>query len=109
MGIPIVASRLPVLEDLFSDSGITFFEPGSVKDFACCVLELYRRPDRRRELVRRVDETYMQTHSWAYERRTYFGLLSRLVGLSVRIDAQEAPGDRSSIRTTQTEKGDDKS
>jgi len=79
MGIPIVASRCQVLEELFTDSGIMFFEPRNVDQFARCVLELFNSPGRRDQLVRNADRIFVATHSWAEERRTYFDLLNRLV------------------------------
>ena len=80
MGIPIVASRLNVLEDAFPSSAVMFFEPGNVDQFASCVLELYRNPERRAELVENADRLFVRTHSWSDEQRTYFDLLNRLVG-----------------------------
>jgi len=79
MGVPIIASRLKVLEDLFTDSAIMFFDPGSVDQFARCVLELFDNPTRRDELVRNADNIYVRTHSWSDERRAYFNLLNRLL------------------------------
>jgi len=79
MGIPIVASRLKVLQDLFTDSAILFFDPGSVNQFARCVLELYANPGRRDELVRNADRVYVHKHSWTNERSKYFDLLNRLL------------------------------
>jgi glycosyltransferase involved in cell wall biosynthesis len=79
MGIPVIASRLKVLEDLFGDSALMFFEPGSVEQFARCVLELFDSPARRDELVRNTDNIFVRTHSWSDERRAYFDLLNRLL------------------------------
>jgi glycosyltransferase involved in cell wall biosynthesis len=79
MGIPIIASRLKVLEDLFTNSAIMFFEPGNVDQFARCVLELFESPARRDELVRNTDNSFVRTHSWNSERRAYFNLLNRLL------------------------------
>jgi glycosyltransferase involved in cell wall biosynthesis len=83
MGIPVVASRLAVLEDLFSDAAMLFFEPGNVEAFACQVRALYDSPARRAELVRHSDEEYVSRYTWAAERRTYFGVLNSL--LAVRL------------------------
>jgi len=81
MGIPIVASRLRVLEDAFTDSAIMFFDPGNVEQFARCVLELFESPARRDELVRNADSIFVRTHSWSNERHVYFDLLNRLLSL----------------------------
>jgi glycosyltransferase involved in cell wall biosynthesis len=79
MGIPIIASKLKVLEDLFADAAVMFFEPGNVDQFACCVLELFESPARRDELVRNADSIFVRIHSWNSERRMYFDLLNRLL------------------------------
>jgi glycosyltransferase involved in cell wall biosynthesis len=78
MGLPIVASRLKVLESLFPDSAILFFEPGNVEQFAQCVLHLYQNPLCRKQLVQNADRFFVQKYRWANERSTYLGLLNRL-------------------------------
>jgi glycosyltransferase involved in cell wall biosynthesis len=79
MGIPIISSRLQVLEDLFSDSAIMFFEPGNVSEFARCVLELHTHPTRRDELVRNADSIFVRTHSWKNELSAYLNVLNQLL------------------------------
>lgn len=79
MGIPTVASRLKVLEDLFTESAILFFEPGNVDEFTCCVLELFDNAERREQLVQNADRVFVHTHSWQNEQRAYFGVLNRLL------------------------------
>jgi len=79
MGLPIIASRLKVLEDSFADAAIRFFEPGNVDEFARGVLELYRDPTRRETLVNAADRVYLQAHAWTSERDRYFTLLHRLL------------------------------
>jgi glycosyltransferase involved in cell wall biosynthesis len=78
MGLPIVASRLKVLEDLFPESAIMFFEPGNVDQFTAHLFELYANPARGEEMVRNADELVLRQHPWSKERHTYFGLLNRL-------------------------------
>jgi glycosyltransferase involved in cell wall biosynthesis len=87
MGIPIIASRLKVLEDTFDDSAIMFFEPGNVEQFAHCVLELFENPARRDELVRNADSIFVRTHSWSEERQAYFSLLERLASMRGKLAA----------------------
>lgn len=79
MGIPVVASRLKVLMDLFPESAIMFFDPGDVDGFARCILELFEQPARREELVRAADGLVLSRVSWSEERRKYFELLDRLL------------------------------
>jgi glycosyltransferase involved in cell wall biosynthesis len=87
MGIPIIASRLKILEDLFGDSAIMFFEAGNVGQFADCVLELFQDPSRRDELVRNADHVFVDSHCWDNERRAYFSVLNDLLGLKDNLAA----------------------
>jgi glycosyltransferase involved in cell wall biosynthesis len=79
MGIPIIASRLKVLEDLFTDSAILFFEPGAESEFANRVLELYNNKKRRDELVRNADSIFTLKSSWKSESTKYFKVLNYLL------------------------------
>ena len=94
IGIPIIASRLKVLEDLFGDSALMFFDPGNVNQFGRCVLELFDDPARREQLVRNADNIFVRTHSWSNEQRAYFNLLNRLLapgeGISTSDDRDES-------------------
>jgi glycosyltransferase involved in cell wall biosynthesis len=79
MGLPIVATRLKVLEELLTDSSALLFEPGNCEQFADCILELYNNPLRRRELVRNADRILVSKHNWKHEQKAYFRLLNRLI------------------------------
>jgi glycosyltransferase involved in cell wall biosynthesis len=78
MGIPIVATRLKVLEELFTDSAVLLFEPDNYEQFAGCILELYNNPLRRKELVRNADKIFVSRHDWKNEQKVYFNLLKSL-------------------------------
>jgi GT2 family glycosyltransferase len=79
MGIPIVASKLEVLEHLFDDQSIEFFEPGNVKAFTKSILNLYENQVRRDELVCNADSIFVHKHRWSEERQVYIELLNRLL------------------------------
>lgn len=83
MGIPIIATRLDVLERVFGDTGILYFSPGQVDDFARCVLTLYENPALRRRLAHNAEQMLARSFSWPSERDRYFGLLNRLVEMQV--------------------------
>lgn len=85
MGIPVVASRLKALTDLFPESAAMFFEPGDVDGFARCVLELFGNPARREELVRAADRAVLPRLSWNEERQIYFEMLDRLLATGERL------------------------
>ena len=79
MGIPIVAAKLKVLEDMFSDEAVFFFEPGNSTEFAACILELFGNPARRETLVQNADRIFVNSHSWSSERDKYFNKLNDLL------------------------------
>jgi glycosyltransferase involved in cell wall biosynthesis len=79
MGIPIIASRLSILEDLFGNSAIKYFEPGNDKHFAECVLELFETPALREELVRNADRVCKQENSWEDEFKVYISTINQLL------------------------------
>lgn len=78
MGLPIVASRLQILEEMFPDESVLFFEPGNVEQFTDCVLRLYQNPALRSELVARVDRILAESQSWERECRRYLALIRQL-------------------------------
>ena len=79
MGLPILSSRLQIVEELFGDEAVLFFEPGNVEEFAECVFRLYENPSLCEELVRQADKMLVERHSRSREIRTYLELLSRLL------------------------------
>jgi glycosyltransferase involved in cell wall biosynthesis len=78
MGIPIVSTRLKVIEEFFTDSAVLLFEPGNHEQFADCILELYNNPLRRKELVQNADKIFVSRHDWKKEQKVYFDLLKSL-------------------------------
>lgn len=78
MGLPIVASHLPVLTEMFSSRAICYFESGSVAEFRDSILGLYRNSGRRSELVQAADREYMDQFTWHAERRKYLTVIDRL-------------------------------
>lgn len=92
MGLPIVASRLPVLETFFDDASIAFYPPGDVDAFAERVLRLYRDPAAAQALVANADRIFVERRSWADEERAYLSVLRRL-GHALDDDAAEPAPD----------------
>jgi len=78
MGLPILSSRLEIVEEIFDRSAVMFFEPGNVNQFAQCVIKLYKNPKLREELVHNADRTFVRKHSWEPEFYAYLGVLARL-------------------------------
>ena len=80
MGVPIVASRLEVLQQLFGDSAIKYFKAGSVEQFVDCIVELYNSPRLREELVRKADQAFVRAYPHSSEQGRYFQVMNRLLG-----------------------------
>jgi glycosyltransferase involved in cell wall biosynthesis len=80
MGIPTVATKLYILENLYSQGGIQFFNAGDPESFAQIIIDLYRDPDKRMDLVRTADTFYSQNKAWKRERSAYLSLLKALLG-----------------------------
>jgi glycosyltransferase involved in cell wall biosynthesis len=79
MGIPIVSSRLRMVEEIFGDSAIMFFEAGDSAQFAKCVLQLYKNPALRRQLAANAYQIYLQKFSWNQEFQAYLEMLQTLL------------------------------
>jgi glycosyltransferase involved in cell wall biosynthesis len=79
MGIPIISSRLKIVEEIFDNSAIMFFDPGNVAQFAQCVVKLHENPTLCEELVNNADQIFVQKHSWEKEFRGYLDVLNRLL------------------------------
>jgi glycosyltransferase involved in cell wall biosynthesis len=79
MGIPILSARLRMVEEIFGDSAIMFFESGNTSQFAECVLELYQNPARREKLTANAYQIFVQKFSWDHEFQVYLGMLYHLL------------------------------
>jgi glycosyltransferase involved in cell wall biosynthesis len=79
MRLPILSSRLKMVEEIFSDSAIMFFEPQNVLEFTQCVLDLYRKPALRERLAANAYQIFLQKFSWDQEFRCYLEMLHRLL------------------------------
>lgn len=71
MQIPIIASDISVLRNMFDKNAIALYEPGNVQDFAKKVLELYERPELQEAMVQRMNDTFVRCNSWDNEMQTY--------------------------------------
>jgi len=78
MGLPIIASRIGGLIQLFPEDAILYFDPGDVRGFADCVLRLYENPELKVTLAQKADEAFVQKFNWQNEKKTYMALLHRL-------------------------------
>lgn len=85
MGIPIVSSRLKMVEEIFGDSAIMFFESQNVSHFTQCVVELYQNPTLRKKLASNAYQIFVQKFSWDHEFQTYLEMLHHLLPKTAKI------------------------
>ncbi|HTY24298.1 MAG TPA: glycosyltransferase family 4 protein [Desulfomonilaceae bacterium] len=79
VGLCIVSTRLPVLEELYGDESIAFVPPGDHMAFAAKILELYGSPDFRERLARKAMERSAGL-TWDSQYRVYRELLRGILG-----------------------------
>jgi glycosyltransferase involved in cell wall biosynthesis len=80
MGLPIIASRIRVLRDMFSESEILFFSPGEPQEMADCISRLVDNPELAGRLVENLDRGFGRSYSWFWERQKYYDLLGCITG-----------------------------
>lgn len=79
VGLPIVASRLSVLEDLFGEDSIAFVPPGDPRAFTDKIVELYHSPALREQLSASAARRSANL-SWHLQYQQYRCLLQRILG-----------------------------
>jgi len=79
VGLPILASRLAVLEDLFGDDAIAFVPPGDPEAFADKVVELWERPELMERLAANA-RVKAAALSWEHQYPLYTELLESILG-----------------------------
>ena len=79
MGIPVVASRLRILEAFFDDLSMLFFPPGNVEDFTSQVLKLYNNPSLKTNLTQNADASFTNKYTWQNEFEKYLDTIQHLV------------------------------
>ena len=58
LGLPVIHSRLKPIEENFSDCCIKYYEPGNINDLKNVIVDLYRNPEKRADLVKNADLIY---------------------------------------------------
>jgi glycosyltransferase involved in cell wall biosynthesis len=81
---PVIASRLAAVEENFDDEAIMFFQPGSHRDLARCIRELFHSKEKRSSLVEKAYYRYTKM-CWSETRMQYVafveGKQSKLPGV----------------------------
>ena len=77
IGVPVVAARLPTLEEHFAEDEVRFFEPGSPVDLARALADLARDPVAAREQAARA-ASRAEEYAWTESAGRYVRLLDEL-------------------------------
>ncbi len=77
-GLPVIASRLRALSELYDDEFIEYFEPDNAIDLAAAIKRLRNDPDRRVMLARN-GKLAQQRNGWGSQRATYLGVFDNLL------------------------------
>src|SRR5205823_5590769 len=78
MGIPAIVSDTETIRAYFDPQMVRFCKPGDEQDLASAILELYRNPARREQLVKAVSG-FNCTYNWDQQKKVYFELVDGLV------------------------------
>ncbi|MCA1671982.1 MAG: glycosyltransferase [Actinobacteria bacterium] len=78
LGIPVIASRLRTVTEMYDDSVIEYFEPRDARALADAIVRLHDEPLRRRELARNGSRAH-ETYGWAVQQATYLDVYERLL------------------------------
>jgi glycosyltransferase involved in cell wall biosynthesis len=78
-GLPVIASRLKAVSDLYDDRFIEYFEPGNAAGLAAAIRRLRTDPARRAELAQN-GELAQSKNGWAVQRVSYLSVFDELLG-----------------------------
>ena len=82
MGIPVVTSRLPVIERYFGPDEVTFFAPGSSESLARAIHDVTANRDAAMARAERASQR-LKSFEWARQRQTYLGVVEELTGATL--------------------------
>jgi glycosyltransferase involved in cell wall biosynthesis len=81
MEVPLIASRMPVLEDYLGPEGAAYIDPGDVDALRDHVLRLYRDPAFRAKTVAGY-AAFRSKYRWEAEKRRYLEVVAQATGRS---------------------------
>ncbi len=77
-GLPVIASRLRAVSELYDDSVLEYYEPGDAADLARAIRRVHDDPERREELIRN-GRAAQEEHGWNVQREAYLGVFDQIV------------------------------
>lgn len=88
-GLPVIASRLRAVSELYDDSVIEYYEPGDPVDLARAIRRLHDDSARREELVQN-GRFAQEQFGWAVQQRTFLAVYDALLGRTRHTREKEA-------------------
>lgn len=88
-GKPVLASRLGAVEAYFGDDALAYFEPGNPQSLAEGILDLYRHPEKGRELVSKAQVLY-DRYRWDGQKEVYLSAYRKLLNQTAGIRTQKS-------------------
>jgi glycosyltransferase involved in cell wall biosynthesis len=89
-GMPVIASRLRSVSELYDDSVLEFFEPGDPESLADAIRRLRGDAERRAELARN-GKRALEQNGWEVQREIYLGVYEELLngqaGVTRRVES----------------------
>lgn len=77
MGLPVICSRIPILEHYFNNDMVEFIEPGNPSDFARALKNLHDDTNRRIELSKNI-LNFNKIYNWENEKGKLLGIYQRI-------------------------------
>jgi|SRR5262245_22379088 len=83
-GMPVIASRLRSVSELYDDSVLEYFEPGDPESLAQAIRRLHADAERRAELARN-GKRALEQNGWEVQREIYLGVYEQLLDGQVEL------------------------
>jgi glycosyltransferase involved in cell wall biosynthesis len=78
-GLPVIATRLRAVSELYDDRFVEYYEPGDAADLAAAIRRLHADTARRAELAQNGKLAQLE-NGWATQRIIYLGVFNSLLG-----------------------------
>jgi len=92
-GLPVIASRLHAVSQLYDDQVIEYFEPADAADLAAAIRRLRADSARRAQLARNGELAQLK-NGWASQRISYLSVFDSLLGEAATRGAEKPRQDR---------------
>jgi glycosyltransferase involved in cell wall biosynthesis len=80
---PVIIPRFQAIQESFDEDCVRFVEPGNPGDLVEAIRELYKNPQKRRELAKNAYAKYESALKWTHARRNYLASVDALVPMDV--------------------------